>query len=1116
MNWGFWFCGETCVQKSVKLGWFVLLVTFTLWPGTSTAQTKPERQSKAAKASQSAPSTTPTTEAKPPEDESDRPEDRPFKGMKFRLIGPFRGGRSLTAAGIPGDPSTYYFGATGGGVWKSTDGAMTWAPVFDKTGTGSIGSLAVANSDHNTIYVGTGEACIRGNISQGDGVYKSMDGGKTWHNVGLHDSRAVGKVIVNPNNADIAFVAALGHPYGPNTERGIFRTVDGGKNWEKVLYKDENTGAIDVAFDPHNPSILYAALWQARRTPWSMDDGGPGSGLYRSNDGGTTWKRMEEHGLPKGPYGRIGIAVGANSDRVYALIEARNPDGGLYRSDDAGENWSFVNPSHSLWQRPWYYMHIFADPRDENTIYILDVDAYKSTDGGHLFNKVKIPHGDNHNLWIDPRDTRRMIASNDGGVTITLDGGKNWTREDNQPTAQLYHVITDSAVPYRVYGSQQDSGTVAIASRSDRGDIDSQDWYDVGGGEAGYIAPYPPDPNIVYAADYQGTITRYDRHIGQIQSITEQPEPSDALGAKDVEHRFQWTAPVVLSPHDPKILYHGGEQLFKTTDEGVHWTAISPDLTRNDKSKQNASGGDITLDGTGTEIYDTIFAVSESPLTAGVIWAGTDDGLIQLTRDGGKSWKNVTPKDLPEWSRVSLIEASPFDAGRAFVAIDRHQNDDLHPYVYRTNDYGQTWSKLTNGIPDGSFVRAVREDPKKRGLLYAGTEKGVYISFNDGADWRPLHLNLPPAPVHDLTVKDDDLIVATHGRAFWILDDVSPLRQFSDEVLAQAVHLYTPAAAYRIQAGRGPESEEQQGHKRTGTNPPAGAVVYYFLKDKPKDGTEIKIEILDASGAVVRKYSSAETKRLDEPADPDDKKAEKEIKPEAGLNRFVWDLHYDEAHRIAGYYLWEYGAGARGPIAVPGKYQVRLTVGGESQVAPLEVKLDPRVKASPEDLDRQFRMMSEIHDELNHLYDSVNQIQDVLSQVGGLRRRLPQDASTKPIQSSAEDLEKKLTNLREHFVNLTISANEDSLAYPPQIDAKFAVLAMHVSSADAGPTEAEQREFEKLKKQNAELLSQWEQLQQNDLASFRKMTAEHNLSTVVVPPAGQSVDAKPSDAHNDE
>jgi len=748
-----------------------LIFTATFLIALTTAgvtQIKPDRQAKPVKP-EAAQTNQPADENSSEKAEDTRPEEKAFKGMKYRLIGPFRGGRSLTAAGIPGDPTTYYFGGTGGGVWKSTDGAMTWSSVFDKAGTSSVGSIAVATSNHNVLYVGTGEACIRGNISNGDGVYKTLDGGKNWKNVGLRDSRAIGKVIINPTNPDIVFVAALGHPYGPNAERGIFRTTDGGKTWEKVLYKDENTGGIDVAYDPHNPNILFAALWQARRTSWSLESGGPGSGLYRSSDGGTTWRHLEEHGLPKGPYGKIGVAVGATGDRVYALIEAHNPDGGLYRSDDGGESWQLVNPNHSLWQRPWYYMHVIADPHDENTLYIMNVEAFKSTDGGHLFNKVKVPHGDNHGLWIDPANSRRMIASNDGGVTVTLDGGKNWTAQDNQPTAQFYHVITDTATPYRVYGPQQDSGTVAIVSRSDDGSISSSDWYDVGGGEAGYIAPDPRDPNIVYAADYQGLITRYDRHIGQVKAITEQPELSDAHGAANLEHRFQWTAPVMISPHDPNTLYHGGEILFKTTDGGVHWQAISPDLTRNDKSKQKVSGGDITLDDSGTEYYDTIFALAESPIAKGLLWVGTDDGLIQLTKDEGKTWTNITPKDMPEWSRISQIDPSPFDAGTAYVAVDRHQFDDLHPYIYKTADYGKTWTKLGQGIPDNAFVRVVREDPKKRGLLYAGTETGIYVSFNDGANWQSLRLNLPTTPVHDLTIKDNDLVVATHGRAFWMI-----------------------------------------------------------------------------------------------------------------------------------------------------------------------------------------------------------------------------------------------------------------------------------------------------------------------------------------------------------
>jgi len=621
------------------------------------AETKNERERKP-------PEQPAATENVAPEAKSDNAEDPLFKGMKYRPIGPFRGGRSLTASGVAGDPTTYFFGATGGGVWKTTDGAVTWSPVFDKEGTSSIGSLAVAPSDPNVIYVGTGEGCIRGNISHGDGVYKSVDGGKTWKNIGLHDSRAIGKVIVDPHDANVVFIAALGHPYGPNTERGIFRTTDGGKNWERVLYKDENTGGIDIAFDPHNAHILFASLWEARRTPWSLTSGGPGSGLYRSADGGTTWKRLEEHGLPKGAYGRIGVAVAANSERVYALIEAK--EGGIYRSDDGGDTWELVNGNRSYQQRAWYYMHIIADPQDPETVYVANVDFYRSTDGGHSFNKIKAPHGDNHGLWIDPKDSHRMILSNDGGVTVTLDGGKTWTQQSNQPTAQFYHVIADSRTPYYVYGAQQDNSTIAIASRSDDSTIGRPEWYDVGGGESGYIAPCPPDPNIVYAGGYEGVVTRFDKNTRQVKDVQVSPVLTDGGGAARLEHRFQWTAPILISPHDPNVLYDAGERLFKSTDGGMHWEAISPDLTRNDKSKQQPSGGPINIDDTGTEYYDTIFAVAESPVSKGVIWTGADDGLIQLTRDDGKNWTNVTPKDEPEWSRISLIEASPHDAGTAF------------------------------------------------------------------------------------------------------------------------------------------------------------------------------------------------------------------------------------------------------------------------------------------------------------------------------------------------------------------------------------------------------------------------------------------------------------------
>jgi photosystem II stability/assembly factor-like uncharacterized protein len=1025
-------------------------------------------------------------------------EDPLFKGMKYRIVGPFRGGRSLTAAGIAGDPNTYYFGATGGGVWKSTDGAMTWKSVFDKQAVSSIGSLAVAPSDPNIVYVGTGEACIRGNISHGDGVYKTVDGGKTWKNTGLHDSRAIGKVIVDPKNSDIVFVAALGHPFGPNTERGIFRTTDGGKTWQRVLYKDENTGGIDIAFDPNNSHILFASLWEARRGPWFLSSGGPGSGLYRSNDDGNTWKRLEEHGLPKGPYGRIGVAVSSNSDRIYALIEAH--EGGLYRSDDGGETWQLVNDNRSFWQRAWYYMHIIADPQSPDTVYIANVDFYKSTDGGHTFNKVKVPHGDNHGMWIDPQNTRRMIVSNDGGVTVSQDGGSTWTPQNNQPTAQFYHVTTDTRTPYFVYGAQQDNTTVAIASRSDNGFIDTPDWYQVGGGEAGYIAPSPLDPNIVYAGDYQGRITRFDKRTGQLKDIDEQPDVSDGAGAASLAHRFQWTAPLMISPHDPNTVYHAGESLFKTTDGGIHWEAISPDLTRNDKSKQQPSGGPIDIDDTGTEYYDTIFAIAESPVTKDLIWAGNDDGMIHITRDGGKNWADVTPSQVPAWSRISIIDASPFDAGTAYVAVDRHQNDDMHPYIFKTVDYGKTWTKITNGIPENTFVRVVREDPKKRGLLYAGTETGMFVSFNGGADWRSLQLNLPTTPVHDLLVKNDDLVLATHGRSFWILDDLSPLRQFAANVATQDMHLYTPATAYRMQ---NPDQDDIPKPVLVGENPPPGAILYYFLKNKPQG--ETTVEILDSSEKVIRKYSSEQTEEVNEPLNPDDKKPEKQIKPVAGLNRVVWDMRYQGATRVPDYYLYAYKDGDVGPMALPGKYQVRVTSNGKSQVAGFEVKLDPRLNVSEADLQKQFDLLLAIRDELNRVYDAVNQIEDVRSQVNGLKKRLPENVSTKAVVSTAGDLDKKLLGIRDELIQVKVKSNESSLAYPEKVDVKLAFLAIAVGQGnDSAPTQAELQQFDKVKQGADDSLARWAEIERTDLPAFDRMMAGQNIQAIVVPAVGSS------------
>jgi len=1014
-------------------------------------------------------------------DDKDKDKKKEEQGMQYRAIGPFRGGRSLTAAGVPGDPTTYYFGSTGGGIWKSTDGATTWKPVFDHEKSSSIGSLAVAPSDPNVIYAGTGEGCIRGNATTGDGVYKSVDGGKSWKNVGLRDSRAIGKVIIDPRDPDTVFVAALGHPYGPNQERGIFRTTDGGKAWSKVLFVDENTGGIDVAFDPHNSHILFAAMWQVRRQPWTLTSGGPGSGLYRSGDGGTTWKRLAGEGLPEGPYGKIGVAVAANSDRIWALIEARN--GGLYRSDDGGDKWELINPDHRFTQRAWYYMHVVADPKDANTVYILNVEFHRSIDGGRTFNKIKVPHGDNHGLWIDPLNTRRMIQTDDGGATVTVDGGDHWTKQDNQPTAQFYHVIADNRFPYHLYGSQQDNSSVAIASRGSEGTIERQDWYPVGGGEAGYIAPYLPDPDIVFAGDYQGLLTMFDRRTGQAKVVGASAVLSDGKGAAGLEHRFQWTAPLLISPHDPNVLYHAGESLLRTTDAGIHWEAISGDLTRNDKSKQQPSGGPITIDDTGTEYYDTIFAVAESPLQKGLIWAGSDDGLVHITRDGGKNWTDATPKELPEWSKISQIDASPHDAATAWVAVDRHANDDLHPYIYATSDYGKSWKLLVEGIPEGSFVRAVREDPTRKGLLFAGTETGVFVSYDAGVKWESLQLNLPTVPVHDLAIHENDLVLATHGRSFWILDDISPLRQASDASRNAAVWLYDPAPAYRVHAARGPKEAPTSGQ-----NPPPGAIVYFDVKEKPKAAT---LEILDAAGKSVRRYSSAEPEPLDEPLDPDDDKPKNQLEIKPGMNRFVWDLRYESAPRVKDYYLFEYEVGSKGPIALPGKYQVKLTVDDKVLTAPLELKPDPRVKTSPADLEKQFAALMQIRAELTRVYAASNQIVDLRAQLQDLRKRVK--------LAELQALDEKLGALQDRLLNLKIHANEDSLNYGLGVDGSLAFLAGIVDSdADYAPTDAALKQFDKVKAEIDGYMKRWSDIQQTDLPALQRAVEQQGVKAVMV------------------
>ncbi|HEV2383575.1 MAG TPA: glycosyl hydrolase [Terriglobia bacterium] len=1018
-----------------------------------------------------------------------------LKGMKWRLIGPFRGGRTLAVTGVRGQPEVYYFGSVSGGVWKTADGGERWEPLTDKEPISSIGSIAISYSDPNVIYVGTGEGCPRGNVSYGNGVWKSLDAGKTWVHLGLEDTQTIPKVIVDPDNPSEVFVAALGHVYGPNPERGVYKSSDGGKTWKKTLYKDDKTGAVDIAFDPHNPHVLFAALWEMNRTPYSLSSGGPGSGLYKSSDDGETWKRLEEHGLPKGIWGRVGIAIsGADSERIYALVEAA--EGGLYRSDDGGENWTRVSADHKLWQRAWYYMHVFADPKSVDTVYVLDVSAYRSTDGGHNFETLHIPHGDNHGLWIDPDNPQRMIAGNDGGAAVSVDGGKTWSPESNQPTAQFYHVIADDRFPYRVYGAQQDNSSVTIVSRSDDGVIDRGDWYPIGGGESCYIAPYPPDPDITYACDYEGAVLRYNHHTRQTQVVSAWPEITDGGGAAHLKYRAQWTFPVLISPHDPNVIYAGMQMILKSTNGGASWTEISPDLTRNDKSKQQISGGPILKDDTGTEYYDTVFSIAESPVQKNLIWAGSDDGLVHLTRDGGRHWTDVTPKGMPEWSLISLIEASPHEAGRAYLAVDRHRLDDHRPYIYKTADFGANWAKITTGMPDGSYVHAVREDPKRRGLLYAGTETGVMISFDDGDHWQPLQLNLPVSPVHDLVVKNDDLVAATHGRSFWVLDDLAPLRELSEEIATQSTYLFKPSLAYRTEIHHRPTMGQP-----VGENPPTGAVLYYYLKTAPKEKEEVTLEILDGEGRAIRKYSSkkqasalpAEAQEEEEEAGEETNEA---VPAEAGLNRFNWDLRYQPATTVNGYSLWDYEGGIEGPAVVPGTYQVRLTANGQTLTAPLEVRLDPRVKASPEDLKKQLDLALEINRRLTRLNTTVNQIRSLHNQIRNLDRELSDNS--KDLIAASKDLDKKLSAVEEALINPKIAASEDSVAYAIQLDGKLAALESDVESADAAPTEGARAAYADLDHELDRQLTAWDAIRTHELTAVNDLARREKVQAIVL------------------
>ena len=1020
----------------------------------------------------------PTTAAAPPVDEA------LFKALQWRGIGPYRGGRAIAVTGVPGEPDTFYFGGVAGGVWKSTDAGGSWKPIFDSQPMSSVGAIAVAPSNHEVIYVGSGEGALRGNITWGDGVYRSADGGKTWANIGLRDTRQIGAVIVDPTNPDIVLVAAIGHAFGPNTERGVFRTTDGGKTWSKVLFKDENTGAIDVTFDPTNPKIVYAALWQVRRQPWSFSSGGPGSGLYRSTDGGATWTQLKGNGLPEGMLGRIDVSVSAaDPKRIYAMIEAK--EGGLFRSDDAGAHWGRVSEDGRIRQRAWYFSKIYADPKSVDTVYALNTGMLKSTDGGKNFALVSATHGDHHGLWIDPTDPRRLINANDGGASVSLDGGQTWSTQNNQPTAQFYHVAVSRDFPYWVYGAQQDNSNLAVASYDDEGVIGPRDWFPAGGGESGFVVPDPRDPRIIYS-DAENQFARYDKTREVDQDISPWPIDNSGHPASELEHRFNWTSPLMLSPHDPDVIYAASEVVWKSVDRGHSWAIISGDLTRNDRTKQTASGGPLTKDITSVEYYDTVFALAESPLKKGLIWAGSDDGLVHVTHDDGAHWADVTPKAVLAWSTISMIEPSPHDGEIAYLAVDRHKLDDIKPYAFKTADGGKTWTAIIAGLPEGAVVHAVREDPVRKGLLYAGTEQGVYVSFDDGGGWQPLQLNLPATPIHDLAVKGDDLVAATHGRAFWILDDLTPLRQIGPKTARDEVVLYAPQVALRLHY-----PDQIDTRRPVGANPPAGALIDYVLKSEPKG--ELTIDILDASGASVRHLSSARsTKEVQPPEWPDQIVPDDRIAARAGMNRLVWDLRVDDPAQIPGAFYS--GPTPRGPLVAPGRYQVKLTVGGQTRTVPLVVAADPREKDVEAGIRAKTELAMATKDDIDRLHRAVNAVRKTEADLDRATKALAGRSSAGALVTEAGKLKTRFAAVEGTLMQVNMKGSEANLAFPGMLNEQYASFALALEDADTPPTAAQQALYKSLHAQLDTALATWRTLEAQDLATLNGKLAASGLS----------------------
>ncbi|WP_204344391.1 WD40/YVTN/BNR-like repeat-containing protein [Psychroserpens algicola] len=1004
-------------------------------------------------------------------------DESQYDALEYRLLGPFRGGRSAAVTGVPNKPNLYYFGSTGGGIWKTQDGGRSWDNISDGFFGGSIGAITVSKSDPNVMYVGGGEKTVRGNVSSGYGIWKSVDAGKTWTSSGLKNSRHVPRISVDPTNHNIVYAAVLGNIYKPTTDRGVYKSIDGGKTWKKTLFANEQAGVVDLLIDPTNPRILYASTWRVQRTPYSLSSGGEGSALWKSTDKGETWTEIStKKGFPEGTLGIIGVTVSpVNNQRVWAIVEHKDK-GGLYRSDDGGETWNQVNSERKLRQRAWYYTRVYADTKDVDVVYVLNVRYHKSTDGGKSFETYNAPHGDHHDLWIAPEDPNRMIIGDDGGAQVTYDGGETWSTYHNQPTSQFYRVTTDNHFPYRIYAAQQDNSTVRIPHRTDGRSITEDDWESTAGGESAHIAIDPEDNDIVYGGSYDGFLTRVNHKRGTIRAINVWPDNPMGHGAEGMKYRFQWNFPIIFSKHNPDRMYTFSQHVHVTENEGQSWEIVSPDLTRNAPEKLKSSGGPITQDNTSVEYYCTIFAAQESPITEGLLWVGSDDGLVHVTRDGGKNWENVTPKGMPEWMMINSIEPSAFDAGTCYVAGTKYKTGDFAPYLYKTTDYGKTWKKITDGIDPEHFTRVLREDPKKKGLLYAGTETGMYISFNDGKTWKPFQLNLPIVPITDLALKDNNLIVATQGRSLWIIDDLTVLHQLYGSN-SEASQLFKPKDTYRMDGGY------RQGSKTAGTNHPNGVMTYFNLKNYDAETDEVSLTYFDTKGDTIKTFSSKNKKK--------DK-----LEVKKGMNQFVWNMTYDGAEKLDGMILW--WASLSGPKAIPGTYKVHLNVNGESTSQSFNILADPRAESTQADMQKQFEFIKDVNATMDNAHKSIKKIRTINKQLTAFETQYKDNDNLKQLLEDAKSLKEDFTKIEEALYQTKNRSGQDPLNFPIRLTNKLGHLNSLVSMGDFPPTDQDIAVKDELTAKINEQLNVFNGMIADRISQFNKDFNAKNLNYLFV------------------